>query len=241
LTFAIFAIQSSAQGSNKLSTGQAFTSLAIISLLSAPAQALLNSIPSITTATSCFGRIQDFLLGLERIDERITAPISVDHGGDSIELRDLPSISATVPAIIMDQVCLQRTQESGMILRDISFQVMRGSLTMIIGAVGSGKSTLLEAILGELKCERGTVQVASKRMAYCRQTSWLPNTTIREIVCGDSEISEPDLDFYETVIHACALEEDIAQLPQGRETLIGSRGLTLSGGQKQRLVRDFCH
>ena len=46
-----------------------------------------------------------------------------------------------------------------------------------------------------------------------------------------------DRGWYETVIHACALESDIAELPQGDLTLVGSAGHSLSGGQKLRLVR----
>ena len=37
------------------------------------------------------------------------------------------------------------------------------------------------------------------------------------------------------VIEACALERDIAQLPQGDLTEIGERGINLSGGQKARV------
>ena len=44
-----------------------------------------------------------------------------------------------------------------------------------------------------------------------------------------------DADRYEQIIHACALAEDVAALPKGHETFVGSRGVMLSGGQQARL------
>jgi ATP-binding cassette, subfamily C (CFTR/MRP), member 1 len=239
LTIAIFAIQTSSQHSHGLSTVKAFTSIAIISLVTTPAQALLGALPTITAASGCFDRIQAFLQAPTWKDERLkpaTLPINSEEEG-SIELQRLQSRLSNSPAVVVHRACIKPANESPMALQDVSFQVANGSLTMIIGSVGSGKSTLLKGILGELKCDTGTIQVASEKMAYCRQTSWLPNKTLREIVCGDRNTAEIDHDFYDTVIQACALEEDILQLPASHDTLIGSRGVTLSGGQKQRLVR----
>ncbi len=42
--------------------------------------------------------------------------------------------------------------------------------------------------------------------------------------------------WYKKVIHVCDLEEDLDQMPDGDQTVIGSRGITLSGGQKHRIV-----
>ncbi|KAL4738175.1 P-loop containing nucleoside triphosphate hydrolase protein [Aspergillus similis] len=42
--------------------------------------------------------------------------------------------------------------------------------------------------------------------------------------------------WYTTVIQACALEQDLAQWPQGDQAIIGSRGVALSGGQSQRIA-----
>ena len=62
VTFVVFAIQSTARGADRLTTVQAFTSLAIISLVTNPAQELLISLPGVASATACFDRIQAFLL-----------------------------------------------------------------------------------------------------------------------------------------------------------------------------------
>ena len=45
-----------------------------------------------------------------------------------------------------------------------------------------------------------------------------------------------DSEWYNAVMHACALDEDVRLFPLGDQTLIGSNGISLSGGQKQRLA-----
>ncbi|KAH0285505.1 putative multidrug resistance protein, partial [Aureobasidium sp. EXF-3399] len=79
-----------------------------------------------------------------------------------------------------------------------------------------GKSTLLQALLGEIT-----------------QHPWLTNTTIRSTIIGSSEANDT---WYETVLAACDLDEDIKNLPEGDKTVVGSAGTALSGGQKQRLT-----
>jgi ATP-binding cassette, subfamily C (CFTR/MRP), member 1 len=238
LTFAIFAIEASARGKNGLSTVQAFTSLAIISLLTTPAQALLVSLPALQTALACFERIQTFLRAQQREDDRTENEppfINFDRDETSIGLINLPSAQLGNETLRVQDLCIQPYQDSSFTLQSVSFKASRGSLNMIIGPVGSGKSTLLKAILRELKCKSGTIQTTSKRMAYCSQTPWLQNATVRQIISGGFDI-EIDQDWYDTVVQACVLEEEILFLPDGHDTLIGSRGVTLSGGQKQRLV-----
>jgi hypothetical protein len=81
----------------------------------------------------------------------------------------------------------------------------------------------MKAVLGELPYQRGTISVVSKSFAYSAQTSWLLNLSIRQIICGPIEDTPIDENWYRTVLHACALGEDL-QLPDGDESVIGSRG-----------------
>jgi ATP-binding cassette subfamily C (CFTR/MRP) protein 1 len=235
-SFVLFAITS-----GPLSAGDTFSSLAIISLLTSPASEFLENLPLVGMATSGLQRIQAFLLSPSHDDQRTLSPTYLENsplfleGGDSMELQNL--VNRTInDGIVVDKISVRPAAEAPMALQDISFRAPRGSLTMIIGAVGSGKSTLLKALAGELKLGSGSIRVDSKRMAYCAQTPWLQNATVRQIICVPSEEASEDPEWYSTVVHACAFDEDILQLPNRHETLIGSRGVVLSGGQKQRLV-----
>ena len=235
-SFVLFAIIS-----GPLSAGDTFQSLTIISLLTSPASEFLESLPMVGMATSGLQRIQAFLLATTHDDQRISrhAPedsslvVEAEH---SIKLQDLAS-NRSKDGIIVDRISVRPAIDTPMALQDINFRASRGSLTMIIGVVGSGKSTLLKAVAGELAFEGGSIRVDSKQMAYCAQTPWLLNATVRQIICGPSEEVVEDSEWYHTVVHACAFDEDMQQLPNRDETLIGSRGVVLSGGQKQRLVR----
>lgn len=192
-------------------------------------------------STGCFERIQAFLLSEPHKDSRSSAPVS-DHQSTEIvesgvELERLDHRKQHNDTIIFDHATVSRgDQTSDLVLRDVDLQIKTGSLSMVVGVVGSGKSTLLKAALGEVKCSSGSIYVASGRVAYCSQTPWLPNATIREIVIGNHRNEDDDQAWYTTVMRACAMAEDILQFPEKDDTLIGSRGVTLSGGQKQRLV-----
>ena len=119
------------------------------------------------------------------------------------------------------------------ILSDVSLEVRRSSFHCIIGTVASGKTTLIKAFLGETINSSGSIKISTRDIAYCSQQSWLINGTLKKNIIGESIYNEA---WYDCVVHACSLEEDIAQLSHGDLTMVGSKGITLSGGQKQRVV-----
>lgn len=196
-----------------------------------------------------FKRIQAYLLLEPRGDsrqglhERVKSGQSVlhlTHEHGSIELSTIqPRRAQGTPEAIITLDCLTAHYPgaTASALKDITTVLMRGSLTMVLGPVGSGKTTLLKTVLGELAPVSGRIQTLTTEMGFCGQTPWLPNQSIREIICGPREASAIDEAWYSSVVHACALAHDIAGLLEGDRSVIGSKGLTLSGGQRQRLVR----
>ena len=66
------------------------------------------------------------------------------------------------------------------------------------------------------------------------QDNFLFSGTIRDnIMMGNPNATEEELS---KAIESAHLEEMIADLPEGLDTLLGERGLTLSGGQRQRVA-----
>lgn len=153
--------------------------------------------------------------------------------GVSSKISDVNSTGS--PAVVIENGIFgwNRDGPSGT-LHEINMIVPRGKITMVVGPVGCGKSTLLKAILGEVPFMRGTLQVSSLRVALCDQTAWHVNSTIQQSIVG---VSDFDQRWYSSVVHSCALDEDLRQLPLGDQTQIGSKAVALSGGQSQRIVR----
>jgi ATP-binding cassette subfamily B protein len=126
-------------------------------------------------------------------------------------------------------------------IRNVSFQVKRGSFTVITGRIGSGKSTLVRVLLGLLPRDGGEIYwndqlvtdpasfFVPPRSAYTSQVPRLFSDTLRENVVMGSR--DNDL---ERAIRLAVLESDLRSLEKGMDTLVGTRGVKLSGGQVQR-------
>jgi ABC-type multidrug transport system fused ATPase/permease subunit len=126
---------------------------------------------------------------------------------------------------------------------DIDLSLRRGSFTVITGRIGAGKTTLLRALLGLLPRDAGEISwnglpiadaaawFRAPRCAYTPQVPRLFSDTLRNnILLG---LPEGAVDLA-GAIRMGVLEQDIAALEHGLDTLVGPRGVRLSGGQVQR-------
>ncbi|KAH8653666.1 hypothetical protein BX600DRAFT_84245 [Xylariales sp. PMI_506] len=242
--FLIFLYAADFYSNGGITASRAFTTLSILELLTNPLSIVLKAIPSVTAAVGCVDRIQAYLT-LE--------DVSTDEGPLSSKTRHVPSQgsestgnrsqaairekkSTSFDTIIasLKGVSLKYKQDSPEVLRNVNLEISEGSLVMIVGPVGSGKSTILKALVGSLLPNSGTLTGKYSDVAYCQQNPWLPNSTIREAITGQSRID--DEKWYQTVKTCCALDEDIARFAGEDEAVIGSSGIILSGGQKQRIA-----
>ncbi|OJJ72157.1 hypothetical protein ASPBRDRAFT_196270 [Aspergillus brasiliensis CBS 101740] len=213
LTLVFYALSSRNGG---LHANDVFTSIALLAMVTHPANMVMTLVPRAVGIMENFARIEAYISRSSVVDSRqITVTdkakdlVSVDH----VSIRH---------ASTMDHP----------ILRDVSFSLARGELIICTGAVGSGKTTLVMALLGELP-STGSIYLASKKIAYCAQAPWLPSVTIRDAILGDSDI---DQKWYKQVIDACCLGPDLDSLPEGDSTVIENNGINLSGGQRQRIA-----
>jgi ATP-binding cassette subfamily B protein len=145
--------------------------------------------------------------------------------------------------IVFDHVSLSYDGTT-QVLDDISITVPAGTSLGIVGAVGSGKSTLVGLVprlydvsTGRLLIESVDVrdidlQVLRSSIAIVPQEAFLFSESIRDnIRFGNPEATEEDV---VAAAMRAQLHQDILQLSEGYDTVVGERGVTLSGGQKQR-------
>jgi len=132
------------------------------------------------------------------------------------------------------------------VLIDINFTLRKGQKLGIIGRTGSGKSTLCYLIPRVFDPPEGSIFIEDvdvryhdltnlrNAISFVPQESLLFSATIRENVAyGKTDATE------EEIVKALKLAEiydEVMEMPNGLDTLVGERGITLSGGQKQRIA-----
>jgi ATP-binding cassette subfamily B protein len=132
---------------------------------------------------------------------------------------------------------------SGRGIEKVSFQLPRGSFTVVTGRIGSGKTTLLRTVIGLLPMKEGEIYWNGQRIerpdeflipprsAYTSQVPQLFSDTWQNNVLLGYLPHEASL---RTAIYGAVMEEDLYRLQHGLDTIVGSKGVKLSGGQRQR-------
>ena len=134
------------------------------------------------------------------------------------------------------------SENTDIILNNISFKIEKGKFIGVVGRVGTGKTSLLNSILGEiskfneLNSDNRMIEIDNELLAegfaYSAQDCWIQASTIRDNILFGQPYDE---EKYKRVLFACALSDDLQLLPKNDETPVGESGVTLSGGQKARL------
>jgi ATP-binding cassette subfamily B protein len=167
-------------------------------------------------------------------------PPPVRSGAERLLMLDVAGLSYCYPG-------------AGRGIHDINLQLRHGEFLVITGRIGAGKTTLLRALLGTLPHDAGTIRwngdlvsdpaefFVPPHSAYTPQSPRLFSETLRDnMLLGLAE----DADALNRAIHLAIMEQDLAVMERGLETVVGPRGVRLSGGQVQRaaiarmLLRD---
>ena len=131
-------------------------------------------------------------------------------------------------------------------LTDIHFSLGKGQTLGLVGQTGSGKTSLIKLLLREYDVDKGAIYLNGhdirdyrltdlrSLMGYVPQDQFLFATSILDNI----RFGNPDLPLsaVEEATKLAQVYQDIVDMPQGFDTLIGEKGVSLSGGQKQRLA-----
>ena len=132
------------------------------------------------------------------------------------------------------------------VLKNISFEIEKGSSVALVGSSGSGKSTLADLIPRFYDVNQGAIEIDGqdirhvtlnslrRLMGIVTQETILFNDTIKaNIAYGQKDVDDKQVIAAATAANAL---EFIEELPEGLDTVIGEKGVKLSGGQRQRLA-----
>jgi len=157
--------------------------------------------------------------------------------------RPAPARSATVS---LESVTARYDADGPPVLTRFDLRLVPGRRVALVGPSGAGKSTVAGLLLRFLDPDEGRVAIGGHDVreyrqedvratfALAGQEAHLFDSTIRENLrlvrpaASDAEL--------EVALALARLDEWVAALPDGLETMVGEEGLELSGGQRQRLV-----
>ena len=160
-----------------------------------------------------------------------------------------PPVAAPVPeshALQVQALSFRFGPEEPWVLRDLDLRIGAGERVALVGPSGSGKSTLLSLLLRFWEYDTGSIRLGGRelheldqdavreQLAVVPQEVYLFNATIEDnLQLADAHATREDLD------RACAvaqLDQLVASLPEGYDTVVGEDGLLLSGGERRRLA-----
>jgi ATP-binding cassette subfamily B protein len=217
-------------GTMTIGTLVAFTTLQ--SGLFRPLMGLLNVGVDLTSSLALFARIFEYL----------DLPIEVNDPADPVEV-DPVRVDGHVR---FEDVTFAYPGSETAAVAGVSLDVPAGTTLALVGETGSGKSTLasLVARLYDPTSGRVTIDGIDLRdmrladlaavVGVVSQDTYLLHTTVRENL-RYAKFDATDAQI-EDAARAAQVHELIAGLPDGYDTMVGSRGHRFSGGEKQRIA-----
>lgn len=215
--------------SGKMTAGSFASFVTSLLLLYKPVKTLGNTLTG----------IQNIFVAMGRVFELFDLEAEIKDKADAIELKGLNN------KIELQNVCFEYIPNHP-VIKNLNLTVNKNETLAIVGNSGGGKSTLVNLLPRFYDIKEGSIKIDGvdirdftlsslrNNIAMVFQDNFLFSGTIREnIMMGNINAAENELN---RAIESAHLEEMIADLPKGLDTMLGERGLTLSGGQRQRVA-----
>ncbi|MFT4167161.1 MAG: ABC transporter ATP-binding protein [Microlunatus sp.] len=220
----------------------------LITRLYAPLTGLASARVEVMSALVSFDRVFE-ILDLKPLITEVAAPTPLPAGPLSVSFEDVtfayPSADK-VSLASLEEVATLDTRGGVDVIHDVSFEIGAGQMVALVGSSGAGKSTLAQLLARLYDVDTGAVRLGGvdvrelsfadlrRAMGMVTQDGHLFHESVREnLLLARPEAGEDEL---WSALRRARLDELIASLPDGLDTVVGERGYRLSGGERQRLT-----
>lgn len=177
------------------------------------------------------------------------AKASLDAIDEMLEKKPLPQLENTeVPDnydITLENVCFSYEEGAEKVLDHVSLTIKQGTVTALVGESGGGKSTIANLIARFWDVQNGAVKVGNVDVKNMDYNEWMKQVSI---VFQDTTLFKmsiiDNVAFYKPgatrdevmrALHLAQCDDILEKLPNGADTVIGTKGVYLSGGEMQRI------
>lgn len=195
-------------------------------------------LPSINKLVSSKQTLKVSRSTIETIHHDLDLPIAMDSSIQNVKFQ--------FENVVVDQLNFKYEQSENLVLSNVNLRIQSGEAVGFVGQSGSGKSTLIDIMLGLLKPQSGSVLINGQtienlKQSWQQQIGYIPQTIFlmddslrRNIAIGIADNVIDEVAIVEA-LKSAQLEDFVASLPEGLDTVVGERGVRLSGGQRQRI------
>lgn len=200
-------------------------------------------------ASAAFGPISNIANVSKQVSMIIAAAERVfavlDEPAVVNECSDTSLFDEIEPKMRFEDVVFHYQPDEPAVLKNVSFEIEAGENVALVGPSGSGKTTIVNLLLRFWDPQHGRILIGGHNIrslslselrnitSVVQQDAYLFNTTIREnIRIGKANATDAEI---ENAARKACIQDFIASLPDGYDTMLGERGAKLSGGQRQRI------
>ncbi len=179
------------------------------------------------------------MAGFKRFTELLDTEPDIKDKVGAVELKNAKG------DIVFDHVTFSYGEEKTNVLENICLSIKHGTTLALVGPSGGGKTTLCHLIPRFYDVTSGgiyvdgreihdiTLESLRKNIGIVQQDVFLFAASIKDNI-RYGKIDATDEEIVNAAI-AAEIHDDIMNMPNGYDTIVGERGITLSGGQKQRV------